>query len=91
MVHPKAQGDEFPASGETKTTNTSVGDISSNDDLNTVYYAKTQILNDAVQEIGMGKYQVGRLSIWFTSLTIQLVAVVLRDWVWLASVGVTAI
>ena len=37
-------------------------DIYPDDTLDPVYHAKARILNDAIQEIGMGKYQV-RLSL----------------------------
>ena len=34
-------------------------DVYTDDDVDAIYEAKARILNDALQEIGMGKYQVG--------------------------------
>jgi hypothetical protein len=40
------------------TTVTTFDEIFSTDTVNAVYYAKAQVLNDAVQDIGVGRYQV---------------------------------
>ena len=44
--------------GTNATTVTTLDEIFSTDTVNAVYYAKAQVLNDAVQDIGVGKYQV---------------------------------
>jgi hypothetical protein len=43
------------------TTVTTFDEIFSTDTANAVYYAKAQVLNDAVQAIGVGRYQVSSL------------------------------
>ena len=58
-MHNGDEDRESPAaSGDIKHATTTFGDIFSTDAKNSVYYAKAQVLNDAVQDIGMGRYQV---------------------------------
>jgi hypothetical protein len=50
-----------PASTRSTEVHEATSDIYSSDEppgLDRVYYAKARLLNNAVQEIGMGKYQV---------------------------------
>jgi|SRR5882762_7937716 len=56
-----------------------------------VYQAKAHILNQAIQEIGMGRYQVGRVN-YFALLnaysTVSVVSV-RRHWVWVVCVSIS--
>jgi hypothetical protein len=62
-------------------------DIFTEDSLDPVYQVKARILNDALQEIGMGKYQVSD-SYWRRSfINIREVVLVPGSWIWLAVVS----
>jgi hypothetical protein len=50
-LHKDKESENFGVQAETR-------DIFTEDSLDPVYRAKARILNDALQEIGMGKYQV---------------------------------
>ncbi|KAK1219860.1 hypothetical protein PQX77_017439 [Marasmius sp. AFHP31] len=52
----RRSGDEKSGSGEVDAT---TKDIFTEDALDPVYQHKARVLNDAIQEIGMGRYQVG--------------------------------
>ena len=55
------------------TTVTSATDLFEDGTVDPVYQAKARVLNAAIQEIGMGKYQVRRL--WFGSKSVKLMSV----------------
>jgi hypothetical protein len=62
------------------------------DSLDPLYAAKAKILNDSLQEIGMGKYQVRpSLNLWQGALTRSHPQVVsfYRRWLWLVLVRIT--
>lgn len=55
-----------------------------------VYLAKARVLNEAIQEIGMGKYQVGCLCFPADqSIDLPVVVLVHRRWLWMVLVSST--
>ena len=71
-------------------------DVYTEGSLDPVYQAKATILNDALQEIGMGKYQVRR-EIAFSKFEAKtdarsecIVVLVCRCWIWMAFVSLYA-
>jgi hypothetical protein len=63
-------------------------DIFTDDSLDPVYKAKARILNDALQEIGMGKYQVSNPHTALVPLLTRFEVVLVRgSWFWLAVVS----
>lgn len=67
-----------------------IQDIYTEDSLDPVYHAKAKILNNAFQEIGMGKYQVCPVCLYSFVTAINqcsTVAFILRSWVWLVFVS----
>ena len=67
MIDPKSSSQEFTKDGESpppKYQDVSIqkanNDIYEDGAVDPVYQAKARLLNEAIQEIGMGKYQVRR-------------------------------
>jgi len=75
---------------QVESLQTHTQDIYTEDSLDPVYHAKAKILNDAFQEIGMGKYQVWLVCLYPLVPTINscpTVVFILRRWVWLVFVS----
>jgi hypothetical protein len=78
--------------GDTLVTNirAETQNILTDDAVDPIYQAKARILNNALQEIGMGKYQVRSISYLsgkhYVSRICHIVAPLCRDGIWLACV-----
>ena len=57
MSHPEMEKENPPSLGSSDSDPTHV-DLFSDETVDPVYQAKAHVLNQAIQEIGMGKYQV---------------------------------
>jgi hypothetical protein len=64
VISPSA---EFVKNLSSQPTILSVQDLHDEGSVDPVYHAKARVLNQALQEIGMGKYQV-RVSVYLASL-----------------------